>query len=685
MIKSTSIIIILLVLFGFEAHSQFANQEEYQAWLDSLAKENYIANTILLEEVNVLSRSGKEKDFYEYLRGNPMNSVDDFVHHLPGMNMSRKGNYASEPMMRGMDINRLEVNIDGMRIKPACTDRMDPVTSYMEPNNMATLELEKGSEGFKSASSTGHGLNFTTKSPVFDRSRQVKGMVGLKYGTVANEFSQMGDVNWNSKGSAVRFNFVNRWAGNYYGGEKTLVENSGFNKLNFSLGYSQQIGESDLIKIHYIQDEAWDIGYPALPMDVSRASAKMLSGTYLRSFGAEKRNSMDVKFYYNTIVHIMDDSKREDVVMHMDMPGETQTIGTIFSTRLVNQKGNSINTKVELYNSYSFAEMTMYPEGQSSMYMQTWPGIRQYGFSVGVDGKAALSSKTRVSAGLRLEVAKMYMEEDFGISQFDVFGKENTEEEFTPLPTVFLGLDRKLGSKSNLGIRGSYGVRMPNNSEKFGFYIFNSTDRFDYVGDPEIQPENSFKLDLEYTYQSSRFTFKVTQFNYYFTNYILGVSDTILQAMTPGAQGVKTYSNTSNASLNGIELFSQFELSPKTGLIATINYSHGNDYEGEPLPFIPPFKMMASTYSRLKLFTIQPEVVYAAAQNRVSEKNIESSTPSFWLFNFKISKDYQFNNKRLRGVVGIENIFDNLYREHIDWGGIPRPGRNIFVDLSFSF
>ena len=34
---------------------------------------------------------------------------------------------------------------------------------------------------------------------------------------------------------------------------------------------------------------------------------------------------------------------------------------------------------------------------------------------------------------------------------------------------------------------------------------------------------------------------------------------------------------------------------------------------------------------------------------------------------------------------GVENIFDKLYHEHQDWGNIPRPGRNIYIQLKISF
>jgi iron complex outermembrane receptor protein len=34
---------------------------------------------------------------------------------------------------------------------------------------------------------------------------------------------------------------------------------------------------------------------------------------------------------------------------------------------------------------------------------------------------------------------------------------------------------------------------------------------------------------------------------------------------------------------------------------------------------------------------------------------------------------------------GIENIFDVAYKEHLDWGKVSRPGRNLYIQVSYSF
>jgi outer membrane receptor protein involved in Fe transport len=42
-------------------------------------------------------------------------------------------------------------------------------------------------------------------------------------------------------------------------------------------------------------------------------------------------------------------------------------------------------------------------------------------------------------------------------------------------------------------------------------------------------------------------------------------------------------------------------------------------------------------------------------------------------------------NSFLQCNAGIQNIFDRNYREHLDWGSIPRPGRNVYLNMIYKF
>ena len=66
-------------------------------------------------------------------------------------------------------------------------------------------------------------------------------------------------------------------------------------------------------------------------MDVAKAEAFITSLAYKHQFpsnGGDGRGALEsweTKGYYNHITHVMDDTTRPDVEIHMDMPGESWT------------------------------------------------------------------------------------------------------------------------------------------------------------------------------------------------------------------------------------------------------------------------------------------------------------------------------------------------------------------------
>lgn len=74
-------------------------------------------------------------------------SIDEHLGQLSKVEMVRRGNYAWEPVVNNMATERVSTTIDGMKIFYACTDKMDPVTSYVESSNLQRISLNSGLDG----------------------------------------------------------------------------------------------------------------------------------------------------------------------------------------------------------------------------------------------------------------------------------------------------------------------------------------------------------------------------------------------------------------------------------------------------------------------------------------------------------------------------------------------------------
>jgi iron complex outermembrane receptor protein len=98
---------------------------------------------LLLKEVTIISKTGLDSKN----ESKPMSSIDEYMEHLDKLNLIRRGNYACEPVINNMSEGRISVTIDGMKIFCACTDKMDPVSSYVEIENLSKMNIDAGIGG----------------------------------------------------------------------------------------------------------------------------------------------------------------------------------------------------------------------------------------------------------------------------------------------------------------------------------------------------------------------------------------------------------------------------------------------------------------------------------------------------------------------------------------------------------
>jgi iron complex outermembrane recepter protein len=667
--KKILTLLFLCLLAGEGLNAQ--TPATYEAWLDSINSKNYISREILLDELTITEERGQKKS------GNT--STDQLLQDLAKVEMMRRGAFAAEPVMRGLASERYRTTIDGMRIYGACTDKMDPVSSYVEKNNMEALKLSFGGNDLDA--DFGPAIHFNLKKPNFNSSKPVIGQAGVNFSSSDRGFNQFMDFNLNNTALAFRGNFAHRKSENYRPGGGGRVAFSQYEKINYSAAIAYRLHEKTLVSFDFLGDDAWNVGYPSLPMDVSFAKAKLFSlGIY--HAGKDGKADYEVKLYHNFIKHAMDDSQRPDVSMRMDMPGETATSGLNLKSGLINNASNILLFNLESYYTRAYAEMTMYPEEGKPMFMLTWPDTRRYGIKPSFSFSWNLSENNKLNAGAGVELASSGIN-GLGKKQLEIFYGPVDGKNIQPL---FSGkIDYSLNLNRYWSIIGllSFSERLPAVSEHYGYYLFGLYDGYDYLGNPNLKKEGLAVSQVTINFIKSRWRMNADIYRFDFHNYIMGVADSKLSPMTMGANGVKIYSNIGEAQMLGAEMEFDVSLSEKVKLMNTFAYCHGNDTDGEPLPMLPPFKNQLSFEYQWNNFRLQPAAIWAAQQNRVSDKFHEKKSPSFFLMHFKAQKNYDVGKGRISIAAGVENILDRRYKEHLDWGNIPRQGRSFFTNFSW--
>lgn len=637
----------------------------------------------MLESVLIQSFKIDNDRFQNFYRTSKSATTEDILCHMEGVYLIRRGAYGQEPLIRGLSGGQLSLTIDGMKMFGACTDKMDPITIYIEPQNLDNISITPSSSGSAFGSTVGGSVNM--KLAEADFSKPLSAKAGATYYSASNGFTTFAVVNKRLSKSAFRLSSVYRDNQNYSAGGGDIVENSQYRKLNLALSAKWSFKKADTLRADVLTDYGWKIGFPALTMDVGVARTYMASVTFNRYRPEKFLPILILKGYANSIYHEMDDTHRPDVAMHMDMPGRSFTTGFFAEGNLRKMDKHNIKFRADGYLNSALAEMTMYPENEEPMYMETWPASSRLVTGLYGNDVVQLSPETQFSASARVDWAVTQLKEGIGLDQLRIFYPSVPEFQPQMASTFTAAFSQYFLSDFQLSIQSGYGQRLPTLSEYAGFYLFNRMDGYDYLGNPELKTEKSWNENVSINYLSKRFELQVTAYAQQFKDYIFSKTDEALIPMTPGATGVRVYENIDGATYRGVDTKFVFFLSRTFQLIDQVKYVRATTSQNEPLPLIPPLTHLLSVKYQVRNFNVQFDLEQAAEQNQINAAYGEDATPGYAIANMRLG--WQIVKQPLTYVLqtGIENMFDKNYWAHLDWGNIPRPGRNIYVTLEIKF
>ena len=227
--------------------------------------------------------------------------------------------------------------------------------------------------------------------------------------------------------------------------------------------------------------------------------------------------------------------------------------------------------------------------------------------------------------------------------------------------------------------------RMPTIGERLGFYLYVAYDGYDYIGNPYIRTEKSdfFRLQLQWTHPLWKVNF--SQSYSYVTDYILGQNDATIPPMNFYAKGIRVYTNLPAAKLYSADLQLLCTPSDRLTLFLNSKYTRGEMSSGDALPLMAPLRSVLAFQYQMGDFTLQAEGESALAQHRINADYGEKTTPAYTVANTKCSYEKPLRGHSLRLSMGVSNLFDRTYYEHLDWGRINRPGRSVDLYVGYGF
>lgn len=316
------------------------------------------------------------------------------------------------------------------------------------------------------------------------------------------------------------------------------------------------------------------------------------------------------------------------------------------------------------------------------------PAYKQTSAGFFVYDKFQLNEKTILHAGIRYDIGTIKTENYYDWFTTPVNGNNEYLQRAYSLKKDFSNISWSVGVNHNLEnvlLRANIGkgFRMPIAKELAANGV--NYHQFSYeLGNANLQPEESYQLDLGVTWQKNKIHFDINPFVNYFSNYIY-LNPTPQYDYSYGA-GNQIYEYTESEVLRyGGEVKFDYTFTDnfKAGLVGEYVYSEQTSgaKKNYTLPFSPPPSILFNaTYS--KDFKNFKETFLSVDFKCVAEQNDivppEENTAGYQVVNLGVGTTLNWANQKININFQVQNLFDKTYFNHTSFYrliGVPEPGK----------
>lgn len=641
------------------------------------------------------------------------------------------------PVLRGFEASRILLVVDGVRMNNAIY-RAGHLQNIITMDNAALDRVEVlygPASTMYGTDALGGAICFYTKSPMLsDGGFKTSGNAFVRYGSANEEktghldfnlggrkfaaltsltYSDFGDLRMGKQvgfnGSfGTRLNYVER-----INGKDSLIRNSdpqvqkftGFTQYDLmeKLLFQQNENVSHLLNIQFsnssdiprydrltdpsgsgLASAEWYYGPQKRLMAAYTLGLKSagffnggLRGTlsfqdieesrHNRNFGASRRT--DRTETVKVIGLTVDGTKNWGTQsLHIGLDGQLNYVTSV--AQRVNVSTGEITT-----------QSTRYPDGGSTM-----NNVAAYATHQWTSGEWVFSE------GVRGGFSSLHS--DFVSKEFYPFPFDAIDQK-SPVASGNLGAAWNGADGWRVAMNASTGFRMPNMDDLTK--IFDSQAGSVVVPNPDIKPEKTFNLDLNFTWQvAEKVRWENVLWGTLFRDAIVtdvfqfDGKDTIIYNDKPSR--VLAPQNKRKAHLIGFSSGLEADLADQVAVYASVAFTRGRiegKSENTPLDHIPPMYGRSGLRWHTERANIEGFMLFNGKKaledyNLEGEDNLQyapaEGLPAWVTLNFR--GGYRFG-KYLNLQAGVDNLLDVQYR--LFASGINAPGRNIWVALRTSF
>ena len=639
-------------------------------------------------------------------------NVADALDSVPGVSMETAGGWESNPVIRGLGSNRVLVLHDGDRETNLWSGRA-PLTPFIDVGSISRIEVVKGpASALYGTDALGGVVNIITKDVEFadGESWQYENRVSTRYSSVDEGLFGRYELAAGGNGLGFRIGISGRDVDSYEDGNGETVNHTQFENTNVDFKSLYKFTDTQkvtaAIRVNSIDDMgvpqkdpsapyshftqfdtySYKLGYEGQKMGVfDDVQAKLYYVDQERTFEGNLPSSKSPT--YNLKTNNIETSATGASMQMTATPNDSHLL--ISGFEFVREDTDSQESQLSQRNSNdSLARMLTF---------QPVPDANRMHLGMFAQDEIFFGDRLTVTAGGRYDYLTADAEDVlFTDEKFNGSGKltsstsevNHFSDETDGAATFNLGLLYAVSDALHLTATAGSGFRAPDIFERFS--TRGSGSRL-IIGDPDLDPEYSYNLDVGMKARFKRFQGEVDGFYNRVNDYI----DTVLQTDS-FASDISTYKyvNVSDAELYGMDASGQFTLIKGLNLFGTIAYVVGEDRDsGDSLNNIPPLngtlgaRWQAPLYDNAS-YWIELEGEFFDTQDDPAPG--EEETPGYGTANFRAGLKWpslaMFHDVVL--TFNIENMFDKYYISHLrkdDKDFIAEPGRNITVSLAFSF
>lgn len=626
----------------------------------------------------------------------PATDGADYLQSIAGFNSIKSGGTNGDVTFRGMFGSRIKILTDGTENLGACPARMDAPTSYIQPESFDRISVVKGPQTVQYAN-TGSAATviFERQKPILTDDKNYQGQASVLVGSFGRLDHNIEAAVGDSK-KYMRINANRSESNSYEDGDGNKVPSS-WERWNTDLALGWTPDEDTWVELTGGKADG-EAEYAGRTMDGSQFARESLG---LR---VEKKNLSpvikklegQVNYSYND--HIMDNFSLRTPPMTHDM----NTHQMVSNPMAMQVTRRTLNSRLAMTSEWDKLSLITGVDSQlnkhgGSMSSPTMPSMNvafreDMRFqSYGAFGEMTyqFSDAYKLVTGARIDQVKI-----------DAL-KLNDQRKET-LPSAFIRLENQSpehNAKSYIGL--GYVERVPDYWELFSTAHGNTGMSKPTFND--LNTEKTLQLDLGYQYQHDALSVWTSAYAGLINDFILLSYHNHPKAGMGGHDHGSSFSagaKNVDATIAGAEAGIGYQFTDAIQADVSAMYAWGENTDThKPLPQIAPLE------GRLNLRYVQDKYSLGllwravAKQDRISlnQGNIvgydTGESKSFTTLALNASYNIQ---KDLNLAVGVDNVLDKTYTEHLNKLGVGadgqvgtqqfnNTGRNYWARISMKF